>query len=66
MWEEAFKQQIKFKGEQTDLYMFGDEEQEIPLWAGYSLGHYLVKWYLDNNDNSIKQLLLLSSEAFLD
>jgi uncharacterized protein YjaZ len=46
--------------------MFGSKDKGLPFWGGYSLGYYLIKWFLDkNNDISIKDLTRLQSERFI-
>ncbi|EDL66507.1 YjaZ [Bacillus sp. SG-1] len=65
--ETKYKHHFEETGSSTDSYMFGSEEKGLPFWGGYSLGYYLVKWYLDRNvDISIEKLSLLPSEKFLD
>ena len=67
LWTSLYKQHIDDKGTLTDLYMFGNEEKEIPFWGGYSIGYYLVKWYLDKNESiSIEDLTILPTDKFID
>lgn len=66
IWENTYKNHIYDKGTSTDLYMFGSKDKSLPFWGGYSLGYYLIKWFLDrNNDISIKDLTRLQSERFI-
>jgi uncharacterized protein YjaZ len=66
IWESTYKNHIYDKGTSTDLYMFGSKDKSLPFWGGYSLGYYLIKWFLDkNNDISIKDLTSLQSEKFI-
>ena len=66
IWESTYKNHIDDKGTSTDLYMFGSKDKSLPFWGGYSLGFYLIKWFLDKNkDISIKDLTLLPSDKFI-
>jgi uncharacterized protein YjaZ len=66
IWESTYKNYIYDKGTSTDLYMFGSKDKSLPFWGGYSLGYYLIKWFLDeNNDISFKDLTILQSERFI-
>ncbi|GGK09253.1 hypothetical protein GCM10007063_34630 [Lentibacillus kapialis] len=66
LWESTYKEHLFDKGQITDLYMFGNEEEGLPFWGGYSLGYYLVKWYLERNEDiSIEELTLLPSDKFI-
>lgn len=65
LWESTYKSCRNQLGERTDVYMFGSKEESLPLWCGYSLGYYLVKWYLEKNEGtSIEYMTSLSSEKF--
>ncbi|TCP28872.1 uncharacterized protein YjaZ [Scopulibacillus darangshiensis] len=62
-----FKTHLFDKGADADPFMFGDKEQNLPFWGGYSIGYYLVKWFIDRNKNvSIEKLTLLPSEEYID
>ncbi|WP_019414012.1 DUF2268 domain-containing putative Zn-dependent protease [Paenisporosarcina sp. TG20] len=66
LWESTYKPHIGKKGQTTDLYMFGNREEGLPIWGGYSLGYYLVKWFLERNEDlSIGDLTLLPSDKFI-
>lgn len=66
LWESTFKLNLNKTGEKTDSYMFGSKEENIPFWAGYAIGYYLVKWYLEKNQGStIEHMTALPSEDFL-
>lgn len=66
LWESKYKQHLDVKGQATDLYMFGNEEEGIPFWSGYSIGYYLVNWFFEKNEDvSIEELTLLPTENFI-
>jgi uncharacterized protein YjaZ len=66
LWESTYKNHIDAKGASTDLYMFGSKEKSLPFWGGYSIGFYLIQWFLDKNkDTSIKDVTLLPSDKFI-
>lgn len=66
IWESTYKNHIDDKGTLTDLYMFGSKDKGLPFWGGYSLGFYLIKWFLDKDKNiSIKDLTILPSDQFI-
>ncbi|WP_077324721.1 DUF2268 domain-containing protein [Virgibacillus siamensis] len=66
LWKNTYKEHLFDKGQITDLYMFGNKEKGLPFWGGYSLGYYLVKWYLERNEGiSIEELTLLPSDKFI-
>ncbi|WP_255436174.1 DUF2268 domain-containing putative Zn-dependent protease [Pseudalkalibacillus hwajinpoensis] len=47
--------------------MFGNDDKGVPFWGGYSIGFYLIKWFLNkNNYLSIKDLTLLPSSKFIE
>ncbi|MGE8205703.1 DUF2268 domain-containing putative Zn-dependent protease [Heyndrickxia sp. NPDC080065] len=47
--------------------MFGNDEQGLPFWGGYSLGYYLVKWYLEKCKNiSFEELTFVTFRIFYD
>ncbi|MDN7240644.1 DUF2268 domain-containing putative Zn-dependent protease [Planococcus sp. N028] len=65
LWERTYKLCRNELGERTDFYMFGSKDENLPLWAGYSLGYYLVKWYVEKNEgSSFEYLTSLDSEKF--
>lgn len=65
LWESTYKLCRNELGERTDIYMFGSKEENLPFWGGYSLGYYLVKWYLERNEgSSIEYMTTLSSDKF--
>lgn len=65
LWENTYKICRNKVGEQTDAYMFGSKEENVPFWGGYSLGYYLVEWYIQKNEGcSIEAMTALSSEEF--
>ncbi len=45
LWETLYSVHAGDTGEQTDSLVFGGQNTDVPLWAGYSLGYYLVQWY---------------------
>lgn len=45
LWDTLYSAHAADTGEQTDSWVFGGQNTDVPLWAGYSLGYYLVKWY---------------------
>ncbi len=45
LWETLYSVHAADIGEQTDALVFGGQNTDVPLWAGYSVGYYLVKWY---------------------
>lgn len=66
LWESTFKLNLNKTGEKTDSYMFGSTEENIPFWAGYAIGYYLVQWYLEKNQGStIGDMTALPSNNFL-
>lgn len=66
LWKSTYKQHIDEVGQKTDPYMFGNDEEGLPFWGGYSIGYYLVKWYLERNeDTSIEDLTLLPANKFI-
>ncbi|WP_229596430.1 DUF2268 domain-containing putative Zn-dependent protease [Rossellomorea vietnamensis] len=66
LWNTTFRHHIHDRGEKTDSYMFGNREMELPFWGGYSLGYYLVEWYMkENNEWTIEELTKLPSKSFL-
>lgn len=65
LWGSTYKSCRNELGERTNVYMFGSKEENLPFWGGYSLGYYLVKWYLEKNEgSSIEYMTSLSSEKF--
>lgn len=38
------------------MFIFGDRKKEIPRWAGYSVGYYLVKKYLLETNKTIEEV----------
>lgn len=65
LWKSTYKLRRHELGERTDVYMFGGNEENLPFWGGYSLGYYLVKWYMEKNEgSSIEYMTSLSSEKF--
>lgn len=55
----------KFDGNDHDYektFFTGDET--LPRWAGYRLGYYLVKRYLEQTDETIEQATLASYDKF--
>lgn len=53
-------------GDETDSLVFGGGRTDIPLWAGYSMGYHLVKWYRQLHPLvSAVQLSTLDSEKFV-
>lgn len=65
LWISKYKSHTDDKGTSTDLYMFGNKEKDLPFWGGYSVGYYLIKWYLGKNRvASINDLTLLPSDRF--
>ncbi|MDJ0332887.1 DUF2268 domain-containing putative Zn-dependent protease [Planococcus sp. S3-L1] len=66
LWESTYKLCRTELGGRTDVYMFGSKEEKLPFWGGYSIGYYLVKWYLEKNEgSSIEYMTSLSSENFI-
>lgn len=66
LWHTKYVDHLRDKGDATDSFMFGDHEQGMPLWAGYSIGYYLVKWFIErNNFKSIEELTELPSHNFI-
>ena len=45
LWETLYSVHATDIGEQTHALVFGGQNTDVPLWAGYSVGYYLVKWY---------------------
>lgn len=45
LWHTLYSLHTTEIGEHTDSLLFGGGNTHLPLWAGYSLGYYLVKWY---------------------
>ena len=39
-----------------DYFTFGDKERNIPRWAGYSVGYYLVKKYLAKTGKTVDEV----------
>jgi len=65
LWESMYKSRRNELGERTDVYMFGSKKENLPFWGGYSIGYYLVKWYLEKNEgSSIEYMTSLASEKF--
>ncbi|MDP4552795.1 DUF2268 domain-containing putative Zn-dependent protease [Alkalihalobacillus macyae] len=66
IWESTYRNHINDQGTSTDIYMFGNDDKGLPFWGGYSLGFYLIKWFLDKNKNlAISDLTLLPSDKFI-
>jgi len=66
LWETTYHSNHNEVGEKTDVYMFGSKEENIPFWAGYAIGYYLVKWYLEQNEGStIEDMTSLPSNSFI-
>lgn len=66
LWKTTYHSNRNEVGEKTDVYMFGSKEKQIPFWAGYAIGYYLVKWYLEKNEGStIEDMTLLPSNSFI-
>lgn len=66
LWETTYHPNRNELGEKTDVYMFGSKEEKIPFWAGYAIGYYLVKWYLEKNESStIEDMTSLPSNSFI-
>lgn len=66
LWETIYRPYRHERGAQTDAYMFGSEEKNLPFWGGYAIGYYLVKWYLEKNQGStIEEMTSLPSDCFL-
>ncbi|ASK64474.1 hypothetical protein CFK37_18645 [Virgibacillus phasianinus] len=67
LWNQTYHIHAFEKGGITDPFLFGDSEQGLPFWGGYSIGYYLVKWYLEKNRSiSFEELMLLPSEEFIE
>ncbi|MBN8211153.1 hypothetical protein JI666_20755 [Bacillus sp. NTK071] len=67
IWESTYRKHINDKGTTTDIYMFGSDDMDVPFWGGYSIGFYLIKWFLNKNkDLSIKDLTLVPSNKFIE
>lgn len=65
LWDTKFKTHFFDKGSLTEPFMIGNKEQGLPFWGGYSLGYYLVKWFIEKHrDLSIEELTLLPSEKY--
>jgi uncharacterized protein YjaZ len=57
----------EFDSDQYDYektFYTGDEK--LPRWAGYRLGYYLVKKYLEQTDETIERATLTSYDKFRD
>ncbi|MCR8849323.1 DUF2268 domain-containing protein [Rossellomorea sp. SC111] len=66
LWETTFRHHIHDKGKRTDSYMFGNKELQLPFWGGYSIGYYLVEWYMnENSECTMEELTELPSKSFL-
>lgn len=66
LWESVYKINLSLKGEATNPYMFGDEDLDIPHWAGYSLGFHLVQSYVQAHPElNIETLTTLPPNDFL-
>lgn len=65
LWNEKYKS----IWERTDVeyvkYMFGDEENEIPWCAGYSVGYMLVQKYLEHENKNIVDILKIKPEEMI-
>ncbi|KAA0550411.1 hypothetical protein FZW96_00375 [Bacillus sp. BGMRC 2118] len=65
-WRETYRYHIHEKGDGCNPFMFGNAERQLPFWGGYSIGYYLVKWYVEKNKSiSIEELTILPSEQFI-
>ncbi|WP_430786592.1 DUF2268 domain-containing protein [Virgibacillus flavescens] len=66
LWNTKYLEHLSDHGDKTDPFMFGDKDQGIPLWAGYSIGYYIVKWFIEkHNFKSIEELTELPSNNFI-
>jgi uncharacterized protein YjaZ len=66
LWETLYSTHASDTGEQTDSFVFGGQNTAVPLWAGYSLGYYLVKWYRQRHPlESVSSLSLRYCEQFI-
>lgn len=66
LWKKKYRAHLYDKGSSTDFYLFGDDDLGIPFWAGYSLGYYLVKWFIERYSSiSIEELTLYPSEKYI-
>lgn len=65
LWKTIYRPNRYESGDKTDGYMFGNKDKSIPFWAGYAIGYYLVKWYLEKNPRStIEAMTSLPSDSF--
>ncbi|WP_244668327.1 DUF2268 domain-containing putative Zn-dependent protease [Bacillus sp. NTK074B] len=65
LWNTTYRHHINDRGDVTDQYMFGNKDIDIPFWAGYSLGYYLVESYMKKNGWTVEELTGLPSASFI-
>ena len=66
LWETLYSVHAADTGDGTDALVFGGRNTDVPLWAGYSVGYYLVKWYWELHPLvSIIDLTVRNSEEFI-
>ncbi len=65
-WNKVYSQHVDEKGSQAATYIFGGKDAGIPLWAGYSVGYYLIKWYRHTHPEiTIPELTALDGPEFI-
>ncbi len=67
LWQKVYRQRVSLRGEDNvNPYVFGKGKSNLPLWAGYAMGYYLVNWYRQSHPKvSVSSLTRLEPECFL-
>ncbi len=67
LWRARYRGHLQDQGETADAYVFGGGDTGLPLWAGYSLGYFLVAWYRAAYPSlPMEELSRVAAEKFLD
>lgn len=61
----ALKGQVSNKAyDYNKIFFAGDTGLKLPRWSGYSLGYYLVKKYLENNNKKAHEIYAIKYSDF--
>lgn len=67
LWYSRYHEHLEDRGDAANPYVFGGGDSGLPLWAGYSLGYHLVRWYWNTHPGiSMTDLSTTRAQDFLD